>query len=46
MNNFLLSCKTALECMKLIQENAVIFLSRLMPLLLAAQHLYPGVIPH
>lgn len=42
MNNFLLSCKTALECLKLLQENAIIFLSRLMPLLLTAQHFFPG----
>lgn len=42
MNNLLMSCKTALECIKLLQENAVIFLSRLVPLLITAQHLYPG----
>lgn len=41
MNNFLLNCKTALECLKLLQENAVIFLSGLLPLLLTAWHLFP-----
>lgn len=46
MSNFLLSFKTALECLKLLQENAIIFLLRLMPLLLTVQHLFPSGVPH